>query len=160
MTLGVAFACAGLLHRGLPLIVWNATASAPVGLYAVAPFAPTPPGAYALVQPDPALADWLQAAGHLPPRTPLLKRVAAGAGQTVCRHGARLMVDGRTAAWALARDRRGRRLPAWSGCRRLGPGEIFLLNAPADSLDGRYFGATAAADVIGRARPIFVRVAR
>jgi type IV secretory pathway protease TraF len=33
-------------------------------------------------------------------------------------------------------------------------GEIFLLNSPANSLDGRYFGATKVEHVIGAAIPV------
>jgi conjugative transfer signal peptidase TraF len=157
MTLGVAFACAGFLHREAPLVLWNATASAPVGLYRVSPFATPRAGDYAVVRPDPALSAWLAAAGYLPARVPLLKQVAAVSGQKVCRSGDRITVEGRTAALARRRDRLGRRLPLWDGCRRLRAGELFLLNTPPDSLDGRYFGATAARDVLGRAQPIFAR---
>jgi type IV secretory pathway protease TraF len=57
---------------------------------------------------------------------------------------------------ALARDRRGRELPVWQGCRTLGAGEIFLMNWDVqDSLDGRYFGPILKSSVIGRALPLW-----
>lgn len=153
--LGVLLAGAALAPGRGPRLVWNPSASAPVGLYRVTPGAPRV-GEFALVAPGPALAAWLAGRGYLAPGTPLLKRVAAGPGQAVCRRGVLIRIDGRLAGRALTRDRRGRRLPAWTGCRRLGPSEIFLLNPPADSLDGRYFGPTPRAQVVGRARPLFV----
>ncbi len=135
--------------------MWNPSASAPVGLYRVTAVPPRP-GELALVRPGPVLGTWLAGRGYLAPRTPLLKHVAAGPGQTVCRRGALIRIDGRVAGRARTRDRRGRPLPAWTGCRRLGASEVFLLNPAADSLDGRYFGPTPGAQLIGRARPVFV----
>jgi type IV secretory pathway protease TraF len=64
-------------------------------------------------------------------------------------------VDGRLAARALAADRRGAPLPAWRACVALGAGEVFLLNPPPDSLDGRYFGPSRVADLVGRAEPLW-----
>ncbi|MGE0409859.1 MAG: S26 family signal peptidase, partial [Amphiplicatus sp.] len=49
---------------------------------------------------------------------------------------------------------------AWSGCFTLRSDEIFLLNDPENSLDGRYFGATELNDVIGVARAVWVRAGR
>ena len=55
---------------------------------------------------------------------------------------------------ALDRDRMGRNLPVWQGCRRIAAGSIFFMNAAvSDSLDGRYFGPIPAGTVIGRATP-------
>ena len=57
---------------------------------------------------------------------------------------------------ALERDRIGRDLPVWEGCRVIGDGEIFLMNGQVrDSLDGRYFGPIPANSIIGRALPLW-----
>lgn len=57
---------------------------------------------------------------------------------------------------ALDRDRRGRPLPVWQGCRSVAAGELFLMNwQVGDSLDGRYFGPLPASAVIGRATPLY-----
>ena len=49
-------------------------------------------------------------------------------------------------------------MPAWSGCRTLGPDAYFLLMAGvADSFDGRYFGITREADVVGKAQLLWRR---
>jgi type IV secretory pathway protease TraF len=65
-------------------------------------------------------------------------------------------IDGRDVAAALRHDRFGRPLPSWSGCRRLGTEELFLI-APnsAASFDSRYFGPVTRAQVIGRALPVW-----
>lgn len=59
---------------------------------------------------------------------------------------------------ALNRDRSGRPLPVWQGCRRIPAGEIFLMNGQSeDSLDGRYFGLLPLTTIVGRADPLWTR---
>lgn len=71
--------------------------------------------------------------------------------------GATISVDDVVLGEALPRDRLGRDLPDWQGCRLLQDGEIFLMNREVrDSLDGRYFGPLPADAIIGMARPIWV----
>jgi conjugative transfer signal peptidase TraF len=141
-----------------PRLVWNASASVPVGLYRIDGGAPAV-GDLVAVAPPPAVAAWLARRGYLPAGTPLLKHVAALPGALVCRSSAGIFVDGRRAAIARLTDRKGRELPRWTGCRLLRGGEIFLLNAAPDSLDSRYFGPLPASRLIGRARPILTRSA-
>ena len=65
-------------------------------------------------------------------------------------------VDDHVVAAARERDGAGRALPRWDGCRVLGPGDVFLLNAAApDSFDGRYFGPVPTASIIGKATPLW-----
>jgi len=142
----------------LPRAIWNASASAPIGLYRIHPNRDPAIGALVAVAPPERLAHWLSARGYLPEGVPLLKHVTAKAGQRICRRGAVVSVDGHPVASARARDGRGRPLPVWQGCRTLEPGEIFLLNpSVSDSLDGRYFGPLPASAVIGRAMPLHLR---
>ncbi|TWB46630.1 S26 family signal peptidase [Nitrospirillum viridazoti] len=143
-----------------PVLVWNATASVPLGLYRLRPLADggPAPGAYLLVRPDAAQARLYADRGYLPLGVPLLKPVAAVAGQQVCGRAGWMLVDGRPLARALAADGQGRPLTAWRGCRRLLPGEVLLLNPDrADALDGRYFGPTPLTAVLGQAIPLWVR---
>lgn len=144
-----------------PVLVWNATASAPVGLYRIRPLAdggPTP-GAYLLVRPDAAQAHLYADRGYLPLGVPLLKPVAAVPEQQVCGRAGWMLVEGRPRARALAADGQGRPLTAWRGCRRLFPGEVLLLNPDrVDALDGRYFGPTPLTAVVGQAIPLWVRL--
>ena len=142
----------------LPRVIWNASASAPIGLYRIHPESDPANGALVAIAPPERLAHWLSARGYLPEGVPLLKHVAAKAGQRVCRAGAMVSVDGQRVAIARARDGRGRPLPVWQGCRTLRPGELLPLNpAHPDSLDGRYFGPLPASAVIGRATPLYLR---
>lgn len=141
-----------------PRLIWNASASAPIGLYRIHPDRDPPIGALVAITPPRRLARWLSARGYLPEGVPLLKHVAAKVGQRVCRIGDVVSVDARRVATARPSDGQGRPLPVWQGCRTLQAGELFLLNpAHPDSLDGRYFGQLPASAVIGRAMPLHVR---
>lgn len=103
-------------------------------------------------------ATLLATRGYLPFGVPLLKPVAALAGQSVCRNGAHVTIDGKAVGDAKPIDHRGRVLPVWQGCQRLGPGQVFVMNAAVPtSLDGRYFGVLPMDTVIGRAVPVHVR---
>ncbi len=109
----------------------------------------------AVAAPEP-IASFLADGGYLPGDTPLLKRVLGLPGQTVCRSGVLISVDGVAMGTALQRDRIDRPLPDWQGCRIVADGEIFLMNWDVpDSLDGRYFGPIPASAVIGRAVPLW-----
>lgn len=139
-----------------PLLIWNASASAPIGLYAVQPPGKLVVTDLVVARPPEALASWLAERGYLPKGASLIKRVAGLPRQKICRDGSALTIDGIPMAEALERDHAGRPLPQWRGCLVLRPREIFLLNwdAPA-SLDGRYFGAFPVSSVIGRAAPLW-----
>ena len=70
--------------------------------------------------------------------------------------GITITVDGVEMGDARERDRAGRDLPVWEGCRRIPTGEVFLMNWQVpDSLDGRYFGLTSTNQIIGRAAPLW-----
>lgn len=137
-------------------LIWNATASAPIGFYTVQPAERIEvPELVAVMLPEP-LTRFMVERGYIGRGVPLLKRVGGLSGQRVCRTGRTITVDGIEMSEALERDRLGRDLPVWQGCRVIGDGEIFLLNWEVrDSLDGRYFGPIPASSVIGRALPLW-----
>ena len=136
--------------------VWNATASVPTGLYAIRGRASLHVGERVAILPPPELRRLLAERHYLPASVPLLKRIAAVRGQRVCRFGHGVTINGTDVGAARARDHLGRSLPAWSGCRTLHAGELFVMNPSApDSFDGRYFGVLRLADVIGRATPVW-----
>ena len=137
-------------------LVWNASASIPIGLYAIRGRRSLQVDERAAIEPPPQLRSLMARRGYLPAGIPLLKRIAATSGQRVCRFHHGVTIDGQLAGVARARDRRGRSLPVWFGCRTLQHGEIFVMNpAQPDSFDGRYFGPLDAGQVIGRAVPIW-----
>ncbi len=160
LIVATALAAFGVGYPGLtpmPIkLIWNASASAPIGLYTIdfdGSFEVT--DLVAVEAPEP-LATFLADRGYLPKGVPLMKRVLAVSGQTVCRTNFIITVDGIEVGTALARDRAGRDLPVWQGCRRVHTGEVFLMNWEVrDSLDSRYFGVISTDQIIGRAVPLW-----
>lgn len=139
-----------------PKLIWNASASVPIGLYAVQPARILHVTELVVVRPPEPLASFLAERGYLPKGVPLLKRVLALPGQAVCRTDRSITVDGIAMGDALDRDRRGRALPVWQGCHAVAEGEVFLMNWQAeDSLDSRYFGPLPTATIVGRAEPLW-----
>ena len=149
----------------LPRLTYNPSDSVAVGWYRIEPFGPRttslprPSSVDSIVLvPLPATAAALAAQrGYLPVRVPLLKRVGAVAPQHVCIVAGQVRIDGVPSAAVLPADRWGRPLPSWQQCRRLEPGELFLLSVtnPA-SFDSRYFGPVSASAVIGVAHPVWL----
>ncbi|USA38895.1 S26 family signal peptidase [Pelagerythrobacter marinus] len=152
-------AAAALLSVVVPLsraFVWNVTASVPTGLYHIGDAAGLHVGERVALDPPHRLRDYLARRGYLPAGVPLMKEVAALPGDTVCRNGLAITINASPAASARARDRTGRALPVWDGCRTIAAHEIFVMNPRAPgSFDGRYFGPLARHRVIGRARPVW-----
>ncbi len=139
-----------------PRLIWNASASVPVGFYTLRDESQPLVGDLVVVQPPEPLATFMIERGYIAPGVPLLKHIAALPGQRVCRLRSTITVDGAETGEALERDRMGRDLPVWQGCRVIADGEIFLMNGQVrDSLDGRYFGPIPASSVIGRALPLW-----
>ena len=140
-----------------PRIIWNASASVPLGLYIAAAADDIALGDLVLVRPPETLAAFLAERGYVARGVPLLKHVAALPPQVVCAEGTAIMVDGETVAHRRMVDRLGRPLPTWHGCHRLESGEVFLLNAAEpDSLDGRYFGPLPRTSIVARLRPVWI----
>lgn len=143
-----------LLATPRPLLVWNVTHSAPIGLYRRV-FAGVESGAWVFVHAPSAAADLAAARGYLPRSVPMVKRVAASSGDHVCRAGQAVSINGRTVARALWQDSLGRALPVWTGCIDLKPDQIFLITSPPTSFDSRYFGPVPVANVIERIAPLW-----
>ncbi len=137
-----------------PLLIWNATASAPMGLYH-RQFGEVIRGDWVLIYPPSEATRLAANRNYFPKQIALIKRVAAQGNDRVCRSGQAVSVNGRLAATALIRDSRGRDLPSWSGCIALKTGEIFVLNAPSASFDSRYFGPVSRDHVIERIAPLW-----
>ena len=140
-----------------PRLLWNASASAPIGLYRLHPARQPIVGDLVAILPPAPLAHFMAERHYLPLRVPMLKRVAAGPGATVCRFGGNVTIGGRFAAAAHDADRYGRPLPVWRGCRVVGAQELFLLNSAPGSFDGRYYGPIPASGLLGRAQPLLTR---
>lgn len=129
--------------------VWNATPSAPLGLYRIEETAWSR-GDRVAVRPSDTVVDMLRAHGVSSAGRLLIKRVAGMEGDVVCRESGRVTLNGVLIANARPAGSRQQPLPQWSGCRRLGTGDVFLLGETDDSFDARYLGVSAADDIVGR----------
>lgn len=141
-----------------PRLVWNASASAPLGLYGVRPGAAVQTGDMVIARLPLPWRDLAAARRYLPSNVPLVKQVAAGPGERICASGPVIYRDGTPLVRRLSRDRAGRVMPWWKGCIRLGPDQYFLIMAHSPgSFDGRYFGITKRTEIIGRAHLLWAR---
>lgn len=134
-----------------PLLVWNASASAPTGLYGVTAPYDIAADDIVIARLSPAWRTLADARRYVPAEVPLVKRVAAGPGDTVCAAGEEIFINGRWRTARRMKDGQGRTMPWWDGCLTLRQGAVFLLTDNPASFDGRYFGPTERQDIIGRA---------
>ena len=146
-----ALLAASMLWKPPVLLVWNASASAPTGLYGLRPKAPVRRGDMVIAW-TPGPARELAARRHyLPANVPLVKRVAAAPGDEVCAAAGSVLINRRPVARRQRVDGAGRPMPWWNGCRHLAAGEYFLLMESPGSFDGRYFGVTRREELVGQA---------
>jgi conjugative transfer signal peptidase TraF len=134
-----------------PAVVYNPSPSAPLGYYRTLASTPLQRGDWVLVEAPEFARRLADARGYLPANVPMIKAVAALAGDRICADDNRITINGTFAALRLRLDHRGRPLPWWTGCRTLKSGEIFVLNRAAPgSFDGRYFGPISRQSVLAR----------
>jgi conjugative transfer signal peptidase TraF len=157
MLFGVSLIAFSSAAHPMPRLLWNASASVPIGFYVIHPAGRLTVGELLAVRPPAPLAQFMAARRYLAFGVPLIKHVAALSGEIVCRSGFTITVNGIAEAQALDRDARGRKLPTWQGCRTVRSGEVFLMNAGVpDSFDGRYFGPVRDSTIIGSATPLWL----
>ena len=138
------FVALSSLFHPAPKLLWNASASVPIGLYAVRRAPPLHVGELVVVQPPAPLAQFFAARRYLPLGVPLVKRILALPGQTVCRtgraHHRRWRGHGRRARTrpprpcsaglaGLPRARAGRSLPHESHAAGLSRRPVFRASA-------------------------------
>jgi conjugative transfer signal peptidase TraF len=156
-TCGAAYLSnSGRWHQ-VPSLIYNPSASAPLGWYHVSPAAHIKVDDYVLVSLSLGPKRLAAERGYLPETVPLVKRVGAIADQFICVRGRSLWIDGELAATALTHDGQGRELPRWHDCRVLLTDELLLLSRDnSASFDSRYFGPIRIGQVIGKASPLGV----
>jgi conjugative transfer signal peptidase TraF len=139
-----------------PLLLYNRTDSAPRGWYAVVRGRDIHVGDVVVVRLPGNVAQLAASRGYLPQHVPLLKRIAAVAGQSVCSRGGLLAIDGQRVATAREVDFAGRPLHAWSECRALVDDEVLVLSEHPSSFDSRYFGPVRTRQIDGHAIALWV----
>lgn len=130
------------------VIVLNASASVPYGFYRLH-HVPAALRVNQLVVVH--VEDWSDT------RVPLLKPVAAVAGERICRYGHELMIHGKSYGPVLEMWR-GFHLPSAvpsDGCLQVPEGQVFLASAAPRSKDSRYFGTVAITQVRAVATPLW-----
>ncbi len=153
-------ACAvlALATPGTPCLIWNATASAPTGLYLVQSATSPRRGDLVLAFPPRYAQELAARRGYLLFGVPLVKYIAAVGGDRICGHRKSVAINGRYAAFRLDADSLHRPLPTWNGCRTLSKSAVLLLNADvAHSFDGRYFGPISTTALLGILVPLWTR---
>jgi conjugative transfer signal peptidase TraF len=156
LSIGIVAQAFSMWTKPAPRLLWNGSASVPIGLYSLESFDQLAVTNLVVALPPNSLAAFLAERGYVPLGVPLIKRILALRGQSVCRNELVVSVDGIGMGMALARDRQGRPMPVWQGCRAIAQDEVFLMNwdEPA-SFDGRYFGPIPFRAIIGRAKPLW-----
>lgn len=86
---------------------------------------------------------------------PLLKPIAAVAGEVVCVDDDGLHI-GMEAYGRVYTEAGGEHLPHMTGCLTVGDGEVFVASKTYRSLDSRYFGPVKIADLAAWATPVLV----
>jgi type IV secretory pathway protease TraF len=124
----------------------NVSPSVPYGLYLLTALpAPLPRGTLVVLPVPPTLRRWQT--------LPLLKPVAAVAGDTVCLSEEGLWMEG-VGYGPVYREAHGVPLPVWRGCLVVPPGELFLASQEPRSLDSRYFSTVPVAKLTAQAIPL------
>ena len=134
-------------------LVYNASASAPIGFYWIDQVSVSRGDAVLIRLPKHA-RELVESRQYLPPNVPLIKRVVGMEGDEICRRGQEIWINNAAVAVALNEDDQGRKLPVWSGCTILDLDSFFLLQNHPKSFDGRYFGPIDRTLIIGRARKL------
>ncbi|MEL7491984.1 MAG: S26 family signal peptidase [Pseudomonadota bacterium] len=137
--------------------LYNPSPSAPIGFYAIE------------TQRDFAVGDFVAARlpidaeklavqrGYLPKKTPVLKTIAATAGDEICVRNMGVLINELPVAEIQTADSLGRPMPVKTGCYRLHSSEYFLLStAIKNSFDSRYFGPVGEDDILGVATPLLI----
>lgn len=131
-------------------LIYNGSKSAPLGLYWIDKQVVNRHD-YVLLQVPQRVRDLVEKRQYLPSGIPLIKRVVGIVGDTICRRGLQVLINGVTVAVARRFDKKGRTLPSWQGCHVLNADEVFLIQYHHLSFDGRYFGPVKRSQIIGRA---------
>ena len=154
---GVAVVLGSAALPPAPRLLWNASASAPMGLYLVRPGGTVDPGDMVIARLPQAVRQMAAQRRYLPLNVPLVKRAIGVAGDEVCALGREIFLNGARIASRRSIDGARRPMPAWTGCVRLRGRQMFLMMDAPDSFDGRYFGPSEGTDLIGKAHLLWAR---
>jgi len=151
VTLLVVATTAEIKFPPKPVVLYNPSASAPIGWYRLRANSPIKVGdQVAAYAPDWArkLADERQ---YLPYEYPMIKTIWASTGTQICIQNNRISVPNYPVIIRLSQDSLGRDMPKLSGCFTLKSDEYFLVSPDVQAgFDSRYFGAVVAQNILGK----------
>jgi type IV secretory pathway protease TraF len=157
LTLGLA--AAATQTSGRQLVVYNDSASVPIGFWTRSHFSSSKikRGTVIGFRPPALAREYVRAFMPEYIRQQLIEKYVAGVpGDMMCRTGATFSIDGRILGRAATKDGEGHLLPVWQGCQVLGAGEYAVFsNRIANSYDSRYYGAVPSRDIRGIYHPLW-----
>jgi conjugative transfer signal peptidase TraF len=137
----------------LPWIKLNLTSSAPRGVWLRHGIpAVIPHGTWVIIPTPAAVKAWAPQVGLW--SIPLLKPVAAVAGESVCVDGGLLWIQGLPYG-RVHTEAQGQPLPHLAnGCTTIPDAMVFVASPVPQSLDSRYFDSVAVTDILATATPL------
>lgn len=136
-------------------LVWNRTASLPLGVYVRTPSVRVSEGALVALPVPPAVRALVHDRRYLPDGSFLIKPVVATAGDYVCTLTGILFINGEPFGSVVPRDSEGRDLPVYRGCGALPAGQVFLASHHPQSFDSRSFGPVDVSALQGTVTPLW-----
>jgi conjugative transfer signal peptidase TraF len=136
-------------------LIWNATASLPLGLYWRVRQPTTRHGDLVAFAVPQAVRGLVGERGYLPQGSLLVKPIAAAPGDRVCTRGGNLVVNGEAFGKVLTADREGRALPTDDTCGVLPAGQVYVASRTPGSFDSRTFGPVDVREVQARVVPLW-----
>lgn len=129
-------------------VIYNRSPSVPVGFYLRDDTHPSV-GSFVTVSASAVAPAYARLRGYDDRTDRFIKRVAAMTGDRVCARGGRVEIGPDIVLARRQSDSLDRALPAWSECRVLRSGELFLVGDTEDSFDARYWGPVRTEDIDG-----------
>jgi conjugative transfer signal peptidase TraF len=137
-------------------LLWNWTASLPLGLYWLSPGERRArPGDLVAFPVPQAVRQLVQERRYLPPDALLVKPVVAAEADRVCTEGGTLRVNDVPFGAVVTEDTRGRPLPHPEVCGPLARGLVYVASRFPTSFDSRSFGAVPRSAIRGTVTPLW-----
>ncbi len=134
-----------------PVVLYNPSASAPIGWYRLRDKISLKNGEQIAVYAPEWARRLADKRGYLPYDYPLIKTIWAISGEQVCYHENRVIVPNRPDISRQKQDSLGRDMPVRSGCIILKSGEYLAISPDVQAgFDSRYFGPVGLENILGR----------
>lgn len=136
-------------------LVYNWTASVPIGLYWLTRGEQLQRGDVVAFGVPPRVEQLVEERRYLPRGALLLKPVAAIPGDQVCTDSGAFVVNGRSFGRMLEHDSERRPMPQHSVCDVVPAGEVYVASIAPMSFDSRSFGPVKLSSIRGKVTPLW-----